>query len=140
MPLIDTSLLAAYFCPEPLSAVAQRALAKASPRLITPLVEVELVSALAIKVRTRQIDTASARKVLAEFERQQADAIFLRRSLEDLDYRQAYEWLTQLQGTLRTADALHLASAARLGEPLWTADGPLAKEAARLAVACRLFK
>ena len=51
MPYIDTSILAAYYCPERLSHKAQKALARLDDPAISPLVQLELHSAVAQKVR-----------------------------------------------------------------------------------------
>ena len=48
-------MLAADFCPEPLSGQAQRALARENERAISSLVELEFVSAIARKVRTHEM-------------------------------------------------------------------------------------
>ena len=55
MIYIDTSILAAYYCPEPLSSQAQRALRESVERAISPLAELELTSAIARKVPTHQM-------------------------------------------------------------------------------------
>ena len=55
MIYIDTSVLVACYCPEPLSERAQRALAQEDERAISSLVELEFVSALARKVRTHEM-------------------------------------------------------------------------------------
>ena len=60
MIYIDTSVLAAYYCPEPLSEQSQRVLAEEGERAISSLVELELVSALARKVRSREMRLADA--------------------------------------------------------------------------------
>ena len=49
MAYVDTSVLAAYYCPEPLSAAAQTELGQLASPTLSPLVEVELCSAVARK-------------------------------------------------------------------------------------------
>jgi predicted nucleic acid-binding protein len=45
MAYIDTSVLVAYYCPEPLSRAAEKSIRSAASPAISPLVEVELCSA-----------------------------------------------------------------------------------------------
>ena len=51
MTYLDTSVLAAYYCPETFSTQAEEAILRASQPAISQLVEVELHSALARKIR-----------------------------------------------------------------------------------------
>ncbi len=140
MALIDTSVLVAYFCPEPLSERASRELQKAVERIITPLIEVELASALAIKTRTGQADQASARAVIREFRKQMDSGLFTLREVAVADYRRAFDWLAAFDTPLRTADAIHLACAANQKQRLVTADQELAHAARKLGIACTLLK
>ena len=55
MVYVDTSVLAAYYCTEPLSAAAQTAIREAHEPVISLLVEVEFASAVALKVRTGEL-------------------------------------------------------------------------------------
>lgn len=140
MALIDTSVLVACFCPEPLSERASRELGKTSDRIITPLIEVELASALALKTRTGQADLASARAVIREFRNLLDTGVFTLREVTMADYRRAFDWLIAFDTSLRTADAIHLACAANLKERLITADRDLAHAARKLGIACTLLK
>jgi predicted nucleic acid-binding protein len=63
MAYVDTSVLAAYYCPEPLSRSAQKWLARTEELTISPLVEVEFYSALAAKVRARELKVTAAARV-----------------------------------------------------------------------------
>src|SRR6266404_5831728 len=57
---IDTSVLVPYYCPEALSRAAERTL-RGDPRpAVSDLVEVEFFSALARKVRVREMSAADA--------------------------------------------------------------------------------
>lgn len=51
MVYVDTSVLVAYYCPEPLSVAVQQFLIEQPKPAISSLTEVELFSALARKVR-----------------------------------------------------------------------------------------
>ncbi len=140
MALVDTSVLVAYLCPEPLHARATRMLNRASLRVVTPLIQVELASALAIKTRTGQADVASAQAVLAQYRRLIDAGLIVVREVAAEDYRQAYDWLATFATPLRTADAVHLACAFNQGETLLTADQSLAYAGDALRVPCRLLQ
>lgn len=139
MAFVDTSILVSYLCPEPLHARATRALNGASDRYITPLVQVELASALAIKIRTGQSDKASARAVLGQFRQLIDDNLLVLREVTVEDYKKAYDWLTTFSTQLRTVDAVHLACASTMHETLFTADQVLAQSAKMLGVTCKLI-
>lgn len=139
MTYIDTSVLAAYYCPEPLSGRAQRALQEEDQRAISWLVEAELVSVLARKVRTREMRAAEGRRVLALFQSHLEQGIYTRLPLERAHFAKAHEWLATFAVPLSTLDALHLAVAATQGCPFLTADVALAKACARIGVTARLI-
>ena len=139
MTYIDTSVLAAYYCPEPLSGPAQQALHEEDQRAISWLVEAELVSALARKVRTREMRTAEGHRVLALFQSHLEQGIYTRLAVEAAHFAQAREWLATFTVPLQTLDALHVAVAAIQDCPLLTADVALAKACARIGVTARLI-
>jgi hypothetical protein len=137
---IDTSVLAAYYCPEPLSGRAQRALQDADDRAISSLVEVELVSALGRKVRTREMSRADARRILAIFQSHLDQGIYTRLAVDAIHCAKARDWLATFTAPLQTLDALHMAVAASLDCPLLTADTALAKVCAKVGVKARLIR
>jgi hypothetical protein len=136
---IDTSVLIAYYCPEPLSAQAQRALQEQAKPAISWLVELELVSALARKVRARGMRRADARRVLAMFQSHLDREIYSRLAVEALHFGVAREWLASLAVLLQTLDALHVAVAALHGCPIVTADAALARACTKVGVTARLI-
>lgn len=136
---VDTSVLAAYYCPEALSGRAQRVLAVQRRLAVSWLVEAELASALAQKVRLRELPAADAGRVVTLFQRHLSQGLFLRLPLAYVHFRQASAWLQTFSLPLRTLDALHLAVAAEAGMELLTADRPLAASAARLNIPARLL-
>ena len=138
MIYVDTSVLAAYYCPEPLSERAQRALAGESKRAVSPLVDVELASALARKVRAREIRRAEAHRVLTLYQSHLEQGVFTRLPIETAHFAQAREWLASLNVALRSLDALHAAVAGLQGCPLLTADAAMARACAGLGVTARL--
>jgi hypothetical protein len=136
---IDTSVLAAYYCPEPLSGRAQRALHEEDDRAISWLVEAELVSALARKVRAREMRPADAHRILALFQSHLEQGIYTRLAVEAAHFAKAREWLATFTVPVQTLDALHMAIAALQGCSLLTVDVGLAKACARIGVSARLI-
>lgn len=127
---IDTSVLAAFYCPEPLSEAAEALLRATARPGISWLTEVELSSAVARKVRMGEMEGPDARRVLAAF-RAHVEAGFYRRiALRAEHYAEARGYLAAFSVPLRSLDALHLAVALREQMVLVTADTALA-EAAR---------
>ena len=139
MTYVDTSVLAAYYCPEPLSGKAHRVLERQGGLAISWLVEVELVSALARKIRTREMRPADGRRVHALFQSHLEEGIYTRLALDQQHFAKAREWLATFRVSLQALDALHAAVAAIQGCLLLTADATLAKACAKLGVAARLI-
>jgi predicted nucleic acid-binding protein len=139
MAYLDTSLLVAYYCPEPLSAVAQEAVTAVDTPTISPLVETEVYSAIGAKVRTDQLDADVARGILALFEAHLADGCYAIVPIAASEHRLARNWLGAFTTGLRTLDALHLAAAFANNLPLFTADRALAAAADHWGVRARLF-
>ena len=139
MSYIDTSILVACYCPERLSAVAQDAVRKSASRTISPLSNVEFCSALALKTRTGETNTDSARRVLAAFRLDRAEGVFHVVPVEAREHAVACDWISRFTTTLRTVDALHLAAAFYNGLTLLTSDKDLARSAARFGVKHKLI-
>ena len=136
---IDTSVLVAYYCPEPRSKAAQQAIQTASEAVISPLVEIELYSALAIKARAKELDAESARSILSLFNQHLAGGCFRIVPIEAPEYALARDWLARFTSPLRAADSLHLAAASTNGLTLLTSDSALAKSAKRFGVKFNLL-
>ncbi len=134
MTYVDTSLLVAYYCPERLSDAAQTALRKVRAAAISWLVEVELVSAVARKVRAGELDEAEAGRIVVLFHEHQASGYFLPLPIESSQYALAREWIGRFSTPLRTLDALHLAVAYTANLRLLTADKGLARSADHFGV------
>jgi len=139
MAYLDTSLLVAYYCPEPLSARAQRTIRRDDEPVISPLVEVELYSAVAAKVRTGEMDKATGTQIIATFQHHVADARYGLVAIAEGEYALARNWLGQFATALRALDALHLAAAFSNDLTLLTADKGLTRSAKHLGVKCRLI-
>ena len=139
MTYIDTSVLVAYYCPEPLSAQAQKVLRGTTGLAISSLVETELISALAQKVRAREMHLEAARGVYVLFLDHLHQGAYHRLALEQAHFAKAQEWLVSFRVHLRTLDALHVAIAALNQATLLTADAALAKACRNLSVATHLI-
>jgi predicted nucleic acid-binding protein len=137
---VDTSVLAAYYCPEPLSEQAQRGLAQEDELAISSLVELEFVSALARKVRTHEMRRRDAHRILAVFQSHLEQGIYARLGVDAAHFAKAREWLATLAVSLQTLDALHVALAAMKGCSLMTADAVLAKACTKVGVTARLIR
>ena len=134
---IDTSVLVAYYLPEPLSERAERALRRGGTPAISPLVELEFASVLARKVRARELAPAAA---LEQFRAHQDEGLYRRLEIGSAHYDQARRWVEAFRPPLRTLAALHLSVAAAAGAALLTADVRLARAARALHLACRLLR
>ena len=123
MVYLDTSILAAYYCPEPLSQQVERRIRSSTEPAISELTEVELSSAVA---RERELDRQDALRILAQFHAHLESGRYRRLNLSVSHYRMAKGWLNQMEWPLRTLDALHLAVAGTASATLMTADVQLA--------------
>ena len=99
----------------------------------------EFRSALALKLRTREIDEASAREVLSTFRLHRVDGVYRVVAIGAHEYAVACEWLETFKTPLRALDALHLAAAFSNDLRLVTADKALARSAKRLGVKHKLI-
>ena len=127
-------MLVAYYCPEPLSRKVQAALARVAEPTISPLVELELHSALALKVRTDQLDAAAAGQIAAMFQMHLTENRYRVVEIGPREHTLARTWLSSLAAPLRTLDALHLAAAFANKLNLLTSDRSLAQCAKQLNV------
>ncbi len=139
MAYLDTSVLAAYYCPEELSRRVQQMLQKMRTPAISPLVEVEFASALSMKVRTGQLDSASANKVLSQFQVHVSGAYYEMLPIHLREYTLARDWISRFTTRLRTLDALHLAVAFSHGQVLLTADKALASSGKSLGIKVQMI-
>ena len=140
MAYLDTSILVAYYCPEPLSEAAEKVLRKVNQPSISALAEVEFVSALSRKMREKTLDREAAHRILSEFESHLSQSLFKRIPLERDHYTLAYSWLSQFAIPLRTLDALHLAVASKNSLEIITADRRLAQSAGKLGLPSNLVE
>ena len=139
MHYLDTSVLTAYYYPEPRSARVQKLLARLDGPAISPLVAVELCCSIARKVRAGQLDRTAATRIFAEFDSQLAELRFEIVPIEAAEYDLARQWIVRLAAPLRVLDALHLAAARTNNLILVTADIQLASAAKHFGVRRRLI-
>jgi predicted nucleic acid-binding protein len=137
---IDTSLLVAYYCPEALSRVAERTLRGDRGAAVSDLVEVEFFSALARKVRMREMAAADAVRTGERFLDHLQAGLYARIAIQRRHYEAARGWLARFTLPLRALDALHLALVDREGLRLATADQDLARSARSVGIAVTLVR
>jgi len=136
---IDTSVLVAYYVPEALSELAEKALRVAPGPTVSDLTEVEMHSALARKVRQGELSRENAIKVRALFSSHLQAGLYHRLAVERSHFRLARDWIGQLDLPLRSLDGLHLALAGLEDLELVTADRALAECAGALGLPCRFL-
>jgi predicted nucleic acid-binding protein len=136
---IDTCVLGAYYCPEPLSEKSQTFLETVELPAISSLSEVEFFSLIAKKKRIGELTENKARKILMRFQSHLASGYYRQIAPTLDDYHQARELIGQLKTSLHTLDALHLAIASRQKLSLVTSDIVFQKAAKRLRIESKLL-
>jgi predicted nucleic acid-binding protein len=140
MTYFDTSVIVAYYAPERISEKAERRLRRAKSIVICPLVEAELVSAIARKVRDKELSTIDARKIVAKFNSHMNDGLYTVNPLERKHFSIAAELIGQFTTPLRTLDLLHVAVAFDLSAPLVTADKQLFRACKSLSITAEIVE
>jgi uncharacterized protein len=131
---IDTSVLAAYYCPELLSEKAQSFLTEQVKLAVSELTTVEMFSAVARKVRMGELSPSDGNRILSIFTSHVDGGLFDVISLEPQHWRIARGWLGLFNTSLKTLDALHLAIASAGGLTLVSSDRHLLQAADSLGV------
>ncbi len=132
---IDTLARAPLYVPEVLSSVVTTRLAQEAELYISPLTEMELCSALALKVRQRRLhrrDAARALSLLTQHRQHNRYAIV---HLTANVFESAATYLRRFSTPLRTLDALQLACCAHASLTLFTADRGMRQSARHLHLA-----
>jgi hypothetical protein len=101
----------AFYCPEPLSDIADEAISAVTDPVISPMVELELFAAMASKVRTRELTRSDADAAMGQFRTQIDDGYFRVVTIGRREIDLAKDWLSRFTSPLRTLDALHMAAA-----------------------------
>lgn len=131
---MDTTVIVAYYCPEPLSEKAEAFVTTHARPAISSLTELELFSAISRKIREGGLDRKDGSRIIAKFLSHLDDLFYAKLPIEPHHYRLARDWIGQFTTSLKSLDAIHLAVASSEGATLITADEGLAKSAASLAV------
>lgn len=134
MIYLDTSVLVAYYCPEPLSETVQALLLAQTLPAISSLVEVELMSALARKIREGGLSITDGGRIADLFSDHLQNGLYLQIPIAESHFSSARNWLRGFHTPLRTLDALHLAVAAAANLQFVTADKTLASAATSLGI------
>lgn len=134
MIYLDTSIVAPLYWKEALSDTVEELVLNETEIGLSQLVEVEIVSALSRRVRTREISPNDAIAIVERFQTDIDSSFYTRITLETIHYHLVREWISQFTTPLRTLDALHLAVASQNNIRLATADTALAASAQFLGV------
>lgn len=139
MVYVDTSVLRAYYCPEPMSQHVQALLTGWQKPYLSSLTEVEFYSAVARKVRTEEIAKTDANRIIAQFSAHIDSELFTMIEVENHHWQLAKGWLGLFSTALRTLDALHLAIASFENLDLVTSDKVLSLAGTELGVNVQLL-
>lgn len=137
---MDTSILAAYYCPEPLSEQAERHLRGLRAPVISWLTDIELHSAVAKKTRREELSGADADRIQDLFRTHSSQGLYEIVPIEQEAYVQARHWMAARRTALRTLDALHLAVAHRRELQVLTADQGMAEAGSELGMGVTLVR
>ena len=134
MHYIDASVLAAFYIPERKSGAVARLLSEIDVAAISPLVEIEFMSAVSRRVRMREISAADGRRIISQYRLHVRNRLYRLVAVTGREHDLAAGWLADFSTPLRALDALHLAVVFSNELPLVTADAALAASARKLGV------
>ena len=131
---LDASILVALFTNDPHTDRANALLLQRSPIVIvSDFAAAEFASAISRRVRMKDLQRAAAHRCFSTFDAWTVQAAS-HVQVTGLDISVAGSFLRQLDLTLRTPDAIHIAIARRLGATLFTFDERMAKVARSLGL------
>ncbi|MBA4391683.1 MAG: VapC toxin family PIN domain ribonuclease [Syntrophus sp. (in: bacteria)] len=134
MYYIDTSVIAAYYCPEPLSEKVESFLAAHKRPTISTLTEIELFSAVSRKIREGNLNHTDGNRIVGKFLAHINGNYYVNIPVGIGHYRLARDWIGLFNTPLKSLDALHLAIASSEELTLVTADQGLLKSAELLGL------
>jgi uncharacterized protein len=137
---LDSSVVVAYYVPEPNSAHVQRLYEDLGQPVISELVDLEVVAALSLRCRIGDLERTQARRVVGLFDEHRDAGLYARLNLQANHYRWARDAIARFDLPLNAPDALHLAAVREDGLRLVTADRQLARNAEALGVAFDLIE
>ena len=131
---IDSSVLVAYYFPEKNSEKVDKLIATAQEikLFVSWLSDVEMYSAIAKKVRTKEISKHLGLAILKEYDADIKSRYYHRIDVNTEHFWHAKELIGNLQLNLRTLDGLHLAISKTENLTLITSDKQLAKVAEQI--------
>ncbi len=136
---LDTSALLPYYRKESKSSAMQNLLVHLTPPLmISVLTRVEFASALARWVRMDELTNSQADLIQATFDQDIQSGLFAIKPVSTSQYNLAEKWISRRSTSIRTLDAIHLASSHSHGASIITCDTVLANAADVLGIPARL--
>ena len=139
MRYVDTSVLIAYLTPEAGSVIAENFMLSAGePLAISTWTEIELLSALGAKLRTKQLSQAAVQDVIDTYSKCVAPQLH-HIEVDDADHRQTVILLDGWRTALRAGDGLHLAIALAHGATVHTLDREMASAGLVLGIPVSLL-
>lgn len=129
---IDTSLLAAYYYPEPLSDKAEKILQSVKCPVISLLTEVELLSVVSKKIRKKEISRKLADQIFLTYNDHLNEGYYHKVTITSSHFLQAKNLIASFTHTLHSLDSIHLAIAISEKIPLITLDKKLEKVAKKV--------